>query len=63
MRVYVEMIIATWERSIAQMAQGTHVAVRFGAERLAQRLHRRMDALEAKVRLFRDTFLPAAGTK
>ena len=58
-RAYVGLLIATWERSITQMAEGTKIAVRFGAERLAQRLSRRAAILEGKVLLFRETFLPS----
>jgi hypothetical protein len=60
LRAYVGILIATWERSITQMAEGTQVAVRFGAERLAHRLRRRATILEGKVHLFRETFLSDA---
>ena len=52
-------MIATWEKSIGQMAEGAKVASRHGAQDLAQRLGRRIAALEARVQLFRNTFLDA----
>jgi hypothetical protein len=50
-------MIGTWERSIAQMTEGAQIARRHGSEDLARRLNLRVNALEIKVRLFRETFL------
>lgn len=52
-----ELMIGAWERSVAQMAEGAEIARQHGSEDLAQRLGRRVAALEQKIRLFRETFL------
>jgi len=61
LRTCFDVMIGTWERSIAQMTEGIEIARRHGSEDLAQRLSRRVGALEAKVRLFRSTFYPGVG--
>jgi hypothetical protein len=57
LRQCVELLIATWQKSIRQMAEGAGLAGRHGSQELAQRFHGRMNALEAQVKLFRETFL------
>jgi len=59
LRGCVELLIATWEKSIHQMAEGAELAGRHGSEDLAQRFRGRMSVLEAQVTLFRETFLKA----
>ena len=54
-----EGLIATWEKSIREMAEGAEVARRHGSQDLAQRLDRRVTVLQARVLLFRETFLKA----
>ena len=53
-----EAMIATWERSIAQVTEGAEIAERNGAADLARRLRARVAALEEKVQLLRKNFLP-----
>ena len=52
-----ELIIETWEKSIRQMTEGADIADRHGSQDLALRLRRRVAALEARIALFRDTFM------
>jgi hypothetical protein len=60
LRTCFELMIETWERSIAQMSEGVDIARRHGSEDLARRLSRRVTALKLRVRLFRETFLSGA---
>lgn len=52
-----EGMIGTWEKSILQMSQGAEIAGRLGSQDLSHRLRQRVAALEARVLLFRKTFL------
>jgi hypothetical protein len=52
-----EMMVAAWDKSILQMAEGAAIAERSGFRDLAGRLRRRVEALESRVSLFRKTFL------
>jgi hypothetical protein len=54
-----EAMIAVWERSIEQMAEGAAIAERNGSRDLARRLRRRIADLAARVLLLRGSFLQA----
>jgi hypothetical protein len=57
LRTCFELMIATWQRSLAQLTEGAEIARKHGSEDLAKRLSLRVTALEGKIRLFRETFL------
>src|ERR1041384_1016453 len=52
-----ELMVAAWDRSIRQMAEGAAIAERSGSRDLAGRLRRRVESLESRALLLRDTFL------
>lgn len=52
-----EAMIAVWERSIEQMAEGAAIAERSGSRDLATRLRGRVAALQSRLLLLRETFL------
>ena len=54
-----EVMIAVWEKSIGQMAEGAAIAERSGSRDLARRLGRRVAALESRALLLREAFLKA----
>ncbi len=54
-----EVMIAAWEKSIEQMAEGAAIAERSGSRDLARRFRLRVAALESQTLLFRETFLKA----
>ncbi len=54
-----QVMIAVWEKSIEQMAEGAAIAERSGSRDLARRLRRRVAALESRALLLRETFLKA----
>ena len=52
-----ELMVAAWDKSIRQMAEGAAIAERSGSRDLAGRLRRRVEALESRALLLRNTFL------
>ena len=52
-----ELMIAAWDKSIRQMTEGAAIAERSGSRDLGRRLRRRVEALESRAYLLRNTFL------
>jgi hypothetical protein len=52
-----ELMVAAWDKSIRQMSEGAAIAERSGSRDLAGRLRRRVEALESRALLLRNTFL------